>query len=57
MTLTLSLVLGAIFNPPVLEFAQLIVPYPGFCSPAHFRRQLKLQTGLTPREIRKSNGF
>ena len=29
----------------------------GFCSPAHFRRQLKLQTGLTPREIRKSNGF
>ena len=28
MTLTLSLVLGTVFNPPVLEFAQLIVPYP-----------------------------
>ena len=27
MTLTLSLVLGTVFNPPVLEFAQLIVPY------------------------------
>ena len=26
--LTLSLVLGTVFNPPVLEFAQLIVPYP-----------------------------
>ena len=30
MTLTLSLVLGTVFNPPVLEFAQLIVPYPNF---------------------------
>ena len=27
MTLTLSLVLGTVFNPPVLEFAQLIVLY------------------------------
>ena len=27
MTLTLSLVLGTVFIPPVLEFAQLIVPY------------------------------
>ena len=30
MTLTLSLVLGTVFIPPVLEFAQLIVPYPHF---------------------------
>ena len=43
MTLTLSLVLGTVFNPPVLEFAQLIVPYlanlPAFChSPSEEQR-------------------
>ena len=37
MTLTLSLVLGTVFNPPVLEFAQLIVPYLG---EAHIARQI-----------------
>lgn len=34
MTLTLSLVLGTVFNPPVLEFAQLIVPYHSTASTA-----------------------
>ena len=48
MTLTLSLVLGTVFNPPVLEFAQLIVPYLAFDENGHmYPRLIHWEDGKT----------